>query len=134
MASHTFRISGAWYKTKCFPSLNDLLHEAEKHPCAYNQMKKDYEKIAISSIRRDLRGWKTDKKIIPHYTFGEPSKGKKRDYDNIVSCARKIINDALTLTQTIVDDSPRYLDYGTNEFVYVDEPFIKVELEETEDG
>lgn len=128
--SKYFLIKGAFYKEKCFPSLNDLLHEAERHPKAYNKMKKDFEFIAINSIRRFLRGYKAKGKVILHYTFGEPKKGKIRDYDNIVAAGRKIVNDALVRTGTIKDDSPSYLGYGTNDFVYVETPFIKVEIEE----
>jgi Holliday junction resolvase RusA-like endonuclease len=128
-----FIINGAHYKEKCFPGLNDLLREAERHPMAYNKMKRDYETVATSAIRRHLRGYKAQSKVILHYTFGEPSRGKKRDYDNIVAAGRKIINDALVKTKTIVDDNPNYLGYGTNNFVYVDTPFIKVEIEETND-
>lgn len=125
-----FVINGAHYKEKCFPGLNDLLREAERHPMAYNKMKRDYETVATSAIRRHLKGYKAKGKVILHYTFGEPLKGKKRDYDNIVAAGRKIINDALVKTKTIVDDNPNYLGYGTNKFVYTDTPFIKVELEE----
>lgn len=127
-----FEIKGAHYKEKCFPSLNDLLREAERHPMAYNKMKKDYEFIATNAIRRYLRGWKSEGRVILHIQWGEPKKGKIRDYDNIVSAGRKIINDALVKTKTIVDDNPKYLGYGTNEFVYVDTPFIRVEIEEVE--
>lgn len=129
MGKVTFEIRGAYYKEKCFPSLNVLLAEAERHPQAYNRMKRQYEMVATSCIRRDLRTWKPIGIVIPHYTFGEPKKGKKRDYDNISSAARKIINDALVKAHYLEDDNPSYLEYGTNEFVYVDEPFIKVVLE-----
>ena len=128
-----FIIQGSYYGDKCFPGLNDLLHEAERHPKAYNQMKRQYEMIAINAIRRFLKGWKAQGRITLHYEFGEPEKGNKRDYDNIVAAGRKIINDALTRTGTIKDDSPSYLDYGTNRFIYTDgAPYISVEIEEVE--
>ena len=131
-ASIKFIIKGAYYGDKCFPGLNDLLHEAERHPKAYNTMKQQYQMIAVNAIRRDLRGFKAQGLVIPHYTFCEPKKGNKRDYDNIAAAGRKIINDALTKTETIKDDSPKYLGYGTNSFVYTDSPFIAVEIEEVE--
>lgn len=124
-----FIINGTYHGDKCFPSLNDMLREAERHPKAYNKMKRDYEFIAINAIRRFLKGWKAEGKVIPHYTFGEPNKGQIRDYDNISAAARKIINDALVKTSTIKDDKPQYLEFGTSEFVYVETPYIKVELE-----
>ncbi len=127
-----FIIEGSYFGGKCFPGLNDLLHEAERHPNAYNQMKKQYEMLAVNAIRRHLKGWKATGVIIPHYEFGEPKNGNKRDFDNIASAGRKIINDALTKTGTIKDDGPKYLLYGTNKFVYVDKPYISVDIEEVE--
>ena len=131
-ATTKFVIKGAYYGEKCLPGLTDLLREAEKHPKAYNTMKQQYQMIAVNAIRRNLRGFKAQGLVIPHYTFCEPKKGNKRDYDNIAAAGRKIINDALTKTETIKDDSPKYLGYGTNKFVYTDSPFIAVEIEEVE--
>lgn len=132
----SFQICGAFYPfskpTKTFPGLNDLLREAERHPMSYNRMKRDYENVAINAIRVGLRRWKPTGVVIPHYVFGEPNKGQKRDYDNIASAARKIINDALVKSGYIKDDSPTYLEYGTNTFVYTLVPYIKVYLEEKE--
>ncbi len=126
-----FRIEGAYYGEKCFPGLNDLLHEAERHPQAYNRMKRQYQTIAVNAIRRDLRGWKAQGRISLRYIFAEPEKGAKRDYDNIVAAGRKIVNDALVKTGTIHDDSPKYLAYGSNQFIYTKgKPFIEVEIEE----
>lgn len=133
---HSFEICGAFYplrnSNKTFPGLNDMLHYAEKHWSTYNNMKKDYERIAISAIRVGLGRWKPKGVVIPHYVFCEPNKGQKRDYDNIASAARKIINDALVKAHYLEDDSPEYLEYGTNTFKYDDIPYIKVYLEEKE--
>ena len=133
----SFQICGAYYPhknpTKTFPGLNDLLHEAERHPMSYNRMKRDFELIAINAIRVGLRRWKPTGVVIPHYVFAEPLKGHKRDYDNIASAGRKIINDALVKSGYLKDDSPEYLEYGTNTFVYSLVPYIKVYLEEKED-
>ena len=130
IASISFTIKGAFYGEKCFPGLNDMLHEAERHPKAYNDMKRRFQKIAIDAIRRDLRGFKAKGRVRLHYKFGEPRSGEKRDYDNIEAAGRKIINDALVKTKVLVDDSPRYLGYGTNSFEYVAVPYIRVEIEE----
>lgn len=126
-----FKIRGAHYGDKCFPGLNDMLHQAERHPEAYNEMKRKYQRIAINAIRLDLKGKKPKGRVKLHYEFGEPRKGNKRDYDNIQSAGRKIINDALVKAGTIKDDSPNYLDWGSNTFVYTSgEPYILVEIEE----
>lgn len=128
----TFIIKGNYYGDKCFPGLNDLLHEAERHPKAYNNIKRDFTVISINAIRRYLNGYRAKGKVVLHYRFGEPKKGKIRDYDNIVAAGRKIINDALVKTKTITDDSPKYLGYGTNSFEYTDVPYIRVDIEEVE--
>lgn len=127
-----FTIKGAFYGDKCFPGLNDMLHEAERHPRAYNDMKRQYQLLAVNAIRRDLRGFKAEGRVQLNYFFGEPKKGNKRDYDNIVAAARKIITDALVRTEVLQDDSPKYLGYGTNSFEYVDVPYIRVEIVEVE--
>ena len=129
MANPTFEVRGNYYKDKCFPGLNDMLREAERHPQAYARMKRDFEYVAISSIRRDLRGYKAEGRVFLNYTFGEPNSGQKRDYDNIVAAGRKIITDALVKCKVIQDDSPKYLGYGENHFEYVSKPFIRVEIE-----
>lgn len=128
-----FEIKGAHWKENCLPDLNDLLAEATRHPMAYGRLKRDMEFVVINAIRRDLKGWKADGKISLDITYGEKLKGRKRDYDNIVSAARKIINDALTKSGTIKDDSPEYLMYGRNAFTYTDKVFIRVEIRKEEE-
>lgn len=127
-----FEISGNyWNKSKCYPGLNDLISQAERTPYAYNRTKKMFEKITITEIRRQLRGWQAKDRVYIHYQFGEPQKGKKRDYSNIRSAAEKIIEDALVKSQTLIDDNPKYLDPSECEFVYTaGKPFIKVTIYE----
>lgn len=130
-----FVISGAHYNDKCFPGLNDLITQACTHPLAYNRMKKKYQDIAIKSIRRYLKGYRAEKLVYPIYKFYEPTKGQKRDYDNIQSAARKIINDAMVDCKVIKDDKPKYLLFGKNEFYYTSsEPKIEVCIVEVEDA
>lgn len=131
-ANPTFEIKGAYHLDNCLPSLNDLLSAAERHPQAYNRMKRDMEWAIIVAIRRDLKGWKPTGRVTLNITWGEKKKGRKRDYDNIVSAGRKLINDALVKNGTLKDDSPAYLGYGQNTFVYTDKVFVRVEIAETE--
>ena len=123
-----FKIEGNyWNKSKAFPSLNDLITMAEKTPFSYNKTKKKFESIAITSIRRYLRGWQTDGQVYIKYVFGEPDKGKKRDYSNIRAAAEKIIEDALVKSKTLIDDNPKYVAPSEAEFIYTGgKPFIKV--------
>lgn len=135
ITSHVFTIRGEFYKKHCFPSLNDYLNEIGKNPRAGAKFKRDYVYIARNAIRHDLRGFKTSKPIILHYTFGEPRKADRtchrRDRDNIVALAQKFILDALRDSKTIVDDKPEYVKNFDFDFVYTrGEPFIRVEIVE----
>ena len=125
-----FLIEGNFYKSYCFPALNQYLIEVGKNPKKGNELKQRYVYIAITYIRNYLKGWKTTRPVKIHYVFGEPNKGQKRDYDNVVGLAMKYIHDALRDTKTIVDDKPEYVKNFDFEFVYVDVPFIRVEIEE----
>lgn len=126
-------IKGRFFKEKCFPSLNDMLAQAACSPAHYNKMKSYYERIAINALRAQLSGWKAQGKVTLHFEFGEPQKGKIRDYDNIVAAGRKIINDAMTKCKKLEDDDPEHLGYGTNKFVYTsEEPYILITIEEVE--
>ena len=126
----SFEIKGTFFKENCLPDLNNLLSEATRHPMAYASMKRQMETVVINAVRMQLKGWKATKRVRLDITWGEKNKGTLRDWDNVVAAGRKIINDALVKTDTIHDDNPHYLGYGTNTFVYTDKPFIKVEIVE----
>lgn len=128
-----FVLKGTFFKENCLPDLNNLLSEATRHPMAYASMKRQMETVVINAVRMQLKGWQATNRVRLDITWGEKVKGSLRDYDNVVSAGRKIINDALVKTKTIADDNPRFLGYGENTFVYTDKPFIKVEIVEIED-
>jgi len=125
----SFGIYGSYWHDKCFPSLNDMLHEAGKNPMAYGRMKKKYMGIAVDNIRKQLGNYKVEcKPVRLDFTFGEPDFGQKRDYDNIVAAGRKFITDALVNSKVIKKDDPEYVEFGNNKFEYVSTPFISVEI------
>lgn len=128
--THTFKITGTHWKENCLPSLNDVLAEATRHPMAYHRLKTSMEQVVIGAIRRDLHGYKATKRVSLDIVWAEKNKGVRRDFDNVVAAGRKIINDALVKSGTIKDDNPKYLLYGRNKFVYVDEPYIEVIIRE----
>lgn len=123
-----FTIKGEHYHNKCFPSLNDLLHEAGRNPMSYNKMKRKYEGIAIDEIRKQIPNYKVGCKCRLDFYFGEPEKGQKRDYDNIVAASRKIITDALVKSKVLENDTPAHVDFGNNYFEYVSEPYVRVTI------
>lgn len=128
--THTFRITGTHWKENCLPSLNDLLSEMGRHPMAYNRLKTNLERVVISAIRHDLGSWKAEKRVRLYILWGERKKGVKRDFDNITSGGKKIINDALVKSGVLKDDSPKYLLPSKDQFVYTDKPYIEVIIRE----
>lgn len=123
----TFEIVGCYYKDNCLPSLNDLLHEATRHPQAYAKLKRDMEWVVTKAIRQYGIN-PINQRVALNITWTEKDKGRKRDYDNIVSAGRKIINDALVKNCVLKDDSPTYLGYGENHFEYGRTPKVKIEI------
>ena len=128
-----FSLTRCFYGENVLPDLNDLLGEAVRHPKSYGEFKGKMERYVINEIRRQLKGWKADKRIQLNIIWGEKNKAPLRDEDNVVGGGRKIINDALTRSGTIKDDNPYYIKHGKDEVDYTDKPFIKVEIVEIED-
>ena len=128
-----FKITGTHWKENCLPSLNDVLAEATKHPKAYWRLKTSMEQVAITAIRRDLKGYKASKRIALYIVWGEKNKGVKRDYDNVIGAGRKIINDALIKAGIIKDDNPTYVAVGRDKFAYTSEPYVEVFIREEGD-
>lgn len=126
------KLNGCYYGNNCFPSLNNLIAEAERHPMAYNKLKKQLEFVVINAVRLQLKGYKATKRVQLHFIFGERNKGVKRDYDNILASASKIICDGLVKAGVLKDDSPAYLLPSTCEFHYVEKPFIHIQIKEVE--
>lgn len=132
----SFKINGTYSGDNCFPSLNDMLHAATQHPMEYARLKRSMEYVTTNAVRMGLgkmlqgheRDAVFDKRVRFDIEWGEKNKGQVRDYDNVVSCGRKYINDACVKLNVIKDDSPYYLDYGNNTFVYTDKPYIAVSI------
>lgn len=134
-------ITGNYYGTKCFPSLNNLLAEYGYSPQRGNNMKRKFMNICNDEIRMQLDGYKAEKPIILHYRFFEPRDGHYRDFPNIHSFFSKVFCDSLQKCGVIPNDNPRYLRNETHDYFYLPdkygEPFIEIyieELEEEEDG
>lgn len=127
---YELKLNGCYYGNNCFPSLNNLIAEAERHPMAYNKLKKQLEYIVINAVRLQLKGYKATRQVQLHFIFGERQKGVKRDYDNVLAAASKIICDALVKSGVLKDDAPAYLLPSTCEFHYVEKPFIHIQIKE----
>ena len=126
------KLNGCYYGNNCFPSLNNLIAEAERHPCAYGKLKRQLEFVVINAVRLQLRGYKATRQVQLHFIFGERNKGVKRDYDNVLASASKIICDGLVKAGVLKDDAPAYLLPSTCEFHYVEKPFIHIQIKEVD--
>ena len=130
-------ITGNYYGSKCFPSLNNLLSAYGTHPKQGGSMKKKFQKICCDEIREQLNGWKATKPIIIHYRFFEPLDGHYRDNTNVYYFAGKVFADALQDCKVIPNDNGKWLLNETHDFfrcidVY-DETRIEIYIEEVED-
>lgn len=133
MSEGHFILKGAYHSNKCLPDLNDIISMAWRNPKTYGRWKHGFEALIINSAHLGLKRWKPKSRVRIDITWGEPKKGQKRDFDNIVA-GRKFLNDALVRANILQDDSPKYIAYGNNEFVYTDgEPFMDVTIVEIED-
>ena len=134
-AGYKVVISGAYYKEKTFPSLNDYLNEVGTNPKVGGKLKGQYMMIANNAIRRSLKRWKPKGRITLHYRFYEPKGGQVRDHMNVFSFFDKVFQDSLVKLQVIKNDSPDYVDGNqiTHKFYYTSKaPYVEVEIEEIE--
>ena len=127
-------ISGNYYGSKCFPSLNNLIAEYGRKPEWGGNMKKRFQKICSDEIRDQLGKWKPTKPLIGHFRYFEPLDGHYRDYANIHAFASKVFWDALQECKVIKNDNPKYVLNETHDFYRCvdayDETRIEVYLEE----
>lgn len=127
-------ITGNYFNSKTFPSLNNLLAEYGYSPQRGNSMKRKFMNICNDEIRMQLRGYKAQRPIILHYRYIEPRDGHYRDCPNIHSFFSKVFCDSLQLCGVIPNDNPIFLLNETHDFFYLrenfGEPYIEVYIEE----
>lgn len=93
------------------------------------RMKKANEEMIIWHIREQLAGVHINGPVLIYYRFYEPN--RKRDNDNILSCASKFVQDSLTKTQVLLDDTQKYIPhFYFDTFVDKENPRIEVRITE----
>lgn len=108
--------------------LNEYINTCRANKYRGNNLKYFTEKSIQISIASQLKGWRTDKKILLNVLWVEPN--NKRDRDN-VSFAKKFILDAMVHCGTIPDDNPKYVVGFTDNFaIDPKNPKIEVSIEE----
>lgn len=132
MLVHKFVISGKFFgKTRTFPALNDYIHACNKHPQVGAKMKRDYQMIASSAIRKQLGRLDIFRPVKIHYVFYEAD--HKRDPSNIAAFAVKVIEDALQDCKVLKNDNWTYMrGYSQEFFVDKNNPRIEVFLKEVD--
>lgn len=112
-----------------FPTLNEYIAQASRHPKAGGRLKKQYMDIASWEIRSQLRGYVAKPPVIVHFVFYEPN--MKRDKDNIASYAQKVIFDSLQACGVLKNDGWKDVENFTHDyFVDKNNPRIEVYIEE----
>ncbi len=109
--------------------LNEYTAANRTNPQKGGRMKKKSEDTIIYHIRQQLRGVHIAVPILIYYQFYE--KDKRRDNDNILSCASKFVQDSLKKTGVIEDDSQKYIpNFYFDTFVDKENPRIEVTITE----
>ena len=113
--------------------LNEYTVANRTNPYEGKTMKRNNEDLICWEIRRQLRRVQITKPVVIHYKFYEID--RRRDKDNILSCAMKFIHDSLVKCRVLKNDGWSEIVNFTHEF-YVDKknPRIEVSLEEVENG
>ena len=111
------------------PSLNEYLAACNKNPRIGNSLKAKSKFVVNNAIRRYLKRWNTDKKIVIHYHIYEAN--MKRDKDNVFAMISKTVQDSLQECNVIKNDGWHYVENFTHDF-FVDKsnPRIEVFIEE----
>lgn len=94
------------YKYK-LPSLNDIIRAGRGTWYKQAKIKKELTETLSWIFRVQSKGKSFDKHVIIHVSCYEPN--MKRDDDNVLSGACKVILDALQVAKIIKNDSPRYV-------------------------
>lgn len=93
------------------------------------RMKKDNEETIIWSIRQQLKGVHIENPVLIYYEFFEPN--RRRDNDNILSCAAKFVQDSLTKTHVLQEDNQKCIPhFYFDTFLDKENPRIEVTLTE----
>ena len=91
--------------------------------------KKENEERIIWEIRHQLRNVRISRPVLIYYRFYELN--RRRDKDNILSCAAKFIQDSLVKTKVLPGDGQNHVhNFYFDTFVDKENPRIEVTLTE----
>ena len=109
--------------------LNEYTTANRRNPYAGGRVKKDCETLVIWSIRQQLGRLRISKPVLIYYHFYELD--RRRDNDNILSCASKFVQDSLVKTQVLAEDNQKCIHrFYFDTDVDAENPRIEVTLTE----
>lgn len=115
------------------PGLNEYTEQNRRNRYKGAKLKSELEEFVMWQIKLQMNGVRITKPVVMRYTFVEPD--RRRDWDNVVSVAVKVVQDALVRCGVLRGDSQKwvtawYPEYGVSrEFAR-----IEVEIEEVGNG
>lgn len=111
--------------------LNEYTAANRRNPYSGGKVKKDSETLVILTIRQQLGRLHINKPVVIYYRFYEPN--RRRDNDNILSCASKFIQDSLVKTGVLAEDNQDHIhNFYFDTFVDKENPRIEVTITELE--
>ena len=109
--------------------LNEYTAANRTNPYKGGKVKKDCENTIIWAIRQQLKNVHITKPVLIYYRFYEPN--RRRDNDNILSCAAKFVQDSLTATKVLENDSQKCIrNFYFDTLVDKENPRIEVTITE----
>ena len=109
--------------------LNEYTAANRTNPHKGGKVKRDCENTIIWSIRQQLRGVHIEKPVLIYYRFYELN--RRRDNDNILSCASKFVQDSLVKTKVLQDDNQSHIhNFYFDTFIDAKNPRIEVTITE----
>lgn len=111
--------------------LNNYTAANRTNPHKGGRVKRDNEDHVIWCIRQQLNGVHIDENtpVLIYYRFYE--KDRRRDGDNILSCAAKFIQDSLTKTKVLSEDNRSCISHFYHD-IFVDRVNPRIEVTITE--
>lgn len=112
------------------PSCNDFTKACDASPFGGARMKRaETDRAAWCAKAAHLPHF--DKPVFVTFRWVEPTRGRRRDHDN-VAFAKKFILDGLILAGVIPDDSPSWVVGFADRFSYNRDPYILVTISDEE--
>ena len=109
--------------------LNEYTSANRTNPHKGGSVKKKCEELIVWSIRQQLRSLHIEKPVLLYYRFYEPN--RRRDNDNILSCAAKFVQDSLVKSHVLDEDNQQHIhNFYFDTFVDKENPRIEVTITE----